>query len=107
MDPFVTAIALIGIVIVVASLLSGVLERRAVPLVVAFLGIGVLLGPRGLGLVDIQLDSPALRTLAILALALVLFTDAVTLNLAEVKSRRRLALTLVGPGTLLPAVLVS
>jgi len=107
MDSFVTGIALIGIVIVVASLMSGALERRAVPLVVAFLGIGVLLGPRGLKLLDIGFESPALLALATLALALVLFTDAVTLNFAEVRSRRRLVLTLIGPGTLLPAGLVT
>jgi NhaP-type Na+/H+ or K+/H+ antiporter len=107
MDSFVAAIALIGIVIVIASLLTSTLERLAVPLVVAFLGIGVLLGPHGLGLLDIRFDSPELRALAILALALVLFTDAVTLNLADVKSRRRLVLTLIGPGTLLPAALIS
>src|SRR6185295_14832491 len=107
MDSFVTGIALIGIVIVVASLMSGALERRAVPLVVAFLGIGVLLGPRGLKLLDIGFESPALLALATLALALVLFTDAVTLNFAEVRSRRRLVLTLIGPGTLLLAGLVT
>jgi NhaP-type Na+/H+ or K+/H+ antiporter len=107
MDSFVTTIALIGIVVVVASLLSSTLERRAVPLVVVFLAIGVLLGPGGLGLVDIGFDSPELRALAVLALALVLFTDAVTLDLVEVRSRRRLVLTLIGPGTLLPAVLLS
>lgn len=107
MDSFVTVIALIGIVIVVASLLSTALERRAVPLAVAFLGIGVVLGPRGLGVVDIRLESPELHALAILALALVLFTDAVTLNFAEVKPRRGLVLTLLGPGTLLPAALLA
>ena len=107
MDSFVTAIALIGVVIVVASLLSSTLERRAVPLVIAFLGIGVLIGPRVLGAVDIRFESPELQALATLALALVLFTDAVTLNLAEVRSRRRLVLTLLGPGTLLPAALLS
>lgn len=107
MHSFLTAIALIGVVIVVASLLSSTLERRAVPLVVAFLGIGFLLGPHALGVVDIRFESPELQALAILALTLVLFTDAVTLNLAEVKSRRSLVLTLIGPGTLLPALLLS
>ena len=38
MSHFATTVALIGIVIIVASLLSGALERRGVPLVAAFLG---------------------------------------------------------------------
>jgi NhaP-type Na+/H+ or K+/H+ antiporter len=42
-----------------------------------------------------------------LSLALVLFTDAVSLNIAEVKRRGALALRLLGPGTLLTAALIA
>ena len=66
MEQFTTTIALIGIVIVAASLLSGALERSGAPLVVVFLALGAALGPWGLGLVDITLDSGALRSLATL-----------------------------------------
>ena len=107
MTPFVSTIALIGIVIVVASLLSGVLERTAVPLVAVFLALGAALGPSGLGVLDVGLDSPELRVLAILALTLVLFSDAVTLDTNEIRAQRVLALRVLGPGTLVPAALIS
>ncbi len=107
MEHFSTTIALVGIVIIVASLLSGALERTGLPLVAVFLALGAALGPAGLGLADIHLDSPVLKTLAILALALVLFSDAVTIETSEVRARRRLVLRMVGPGTLVPAILMS
>ena len=107
MDKFVATVALIGIVIVVASLLSGFIERVGIPLVAAFLLLGAALGPSGFGLVDIQLNSPELRVLAILGLALVLFSDAVTVDIREVRDRRRLVWTVLGPGTLLPAILIA
>jgi NhaP-type Na+/H+ or K+/H+ antiporter len=104
---FVSTIALIGIVIVVASLLSGVLERSAVPLVAVFLALGAALGPSGLGVLDVGLESPELRVLAILALTLVLFSDAVTLDTKEIRAQRALALRVLGPGTLVPAALIG
>jgi NhaP-type Na+/H+ or K+/H+ antiporter len=107
MEAFVTTIALVGIVIVVASLLSGVLDRSGVPLVAVFLGLGALLGPWGLGLMDVTLESPTLRALGTLALVLVLFTDAVTLETSEVRSHRALALRMLLPGTLIPAALTA
>jgi sodium/hydrogen antiporter len=105
MDTFVTTSALVGIVVVVASLLSGLLDRSGVPLVAAFLVLGAALGPLGLGLVDVTLESPTLRVLATLALVLVLFTDAVTLETGEIRKRRRLAWRMLVPGTLIPAAL--
>src|SRR5687768_8521115 len=90
MDQFVTIVALVGLVIVVASLLSGAIERTAIPLVAVFLALGAALGPWGLGLIEIGFESPALRTLATLALALVLFSDAVTIDVVQVRTWRRL-----------------
>jgi NhaP-type Na+/H+ or K+/H+ antiporter len=107
MSGFVMTIALVGIVIVVASLLSGALERKGVPLVAFFLALGVALGPWGLGVANVGLDSPVLRGIATLALTLVLFSDAVTFDLRQVRSHLRLAWRLLGPGTLLPALLIA
>jgi NhaP-type Na+/H+ or K+/H+ antiporter len=106
-EHFTTTIALVGIVIVVASLLSGALERTGLPLVAVFLGLGFILGPTGLGLIDIGLESPVLKTLAMLGLALVLFSDAVTLDPREIRDQRRLTARMLGPGTLIPAVLIA
>ena len=107
MEHFVTTVALIGIVIIVASLLSGALERSGLPLVGVFLMLGALLGPPGLGIVDIGFETPSLRVLATLGLALVLFSDAVTLDIRELRSRWPLLWRLLGPGTLIPAFIVT
>ena len=107
MENFATTVALIGIVIVVASLLSGVLERSGFPLVGVFLALGAVLGPYGLNYVDIGFRSPALHALATLGLALLLFSDAVTLDLKAVREQRPLLWRLLGPGTIIPATLVT
>lgn len=107
MEQFVATVALVGLVIVVASLLSGVVERVGVPLAGAFLLLGAALGPFGLGVIDVRLQSPQLAVLATLGLALVLFTDAVSVNPRDLRERRRLALVVLGPGTLVPATVIA
>ena len=101
------ALALIGIVILVASLLSGLVERTGLPQVVIFLGLGAVLGPAGLNLVSLTLESHALQVIATLGLVLVLFTDAITVEPAEVREHRTLASVVLGPGTLIPAAVIS
>jgi NhaP-type Na+/H+ or K+/H+ antiporter len=104
---FLSTLGLIGAVIMVSALFSGALERSGVPQVLVFLGIGALIGPSGFGLLDAAPESPILRVVATLSLALVLFTDAVSLNLAEVRQNKRLSFLVVGPGTLFSAVLIA
>jgi sodium/hydrogen antiporter len=101
------ALALIGIVILVASLLSGVIERSGLPQVGIFLVLGALLGPAGLGLIDLTLESPTLQIIATLALVLVLFSDAIAMDISELTRQHRLALLVLGPGTLIPAVVIG
>ena len=83
---FAAALALIGIVILVSSLLSGVVERTGLPQVAIFLLLGAVLGPAGLGLVDLTLDSPTLQVIATLGLVLVLFSDAIGVDIGEVRA---------------------
>ncbi len=104
---FISTVALVGIVILLASLLSGILDRSRLPVVAVFLALGALLGPYGLGFVDIGFHSPELHVLAMLALAMVLFSDAVTIDVNEVRARKPLLWRLLGPGTLIPAALVA
>ena len=106
-DPFLITLTLVGVVIVIAALLSGLIERSGVPQVGVLLALGAILGPYGLGLIDTRLDSPVLRAVAILSLALVLFTDALSLDLAQIRRHLRLALLVLGPGTLLSAALIT
>jgi NhaP-type Na+/H+ or K+/H+ antiporter len=104
-ETFVAALAIVGIVIVVSALLSGLIDRSGLPQVAVFLAIGAALGPAGLGVIDITLESQTLRVVATLSLTLVLFTDAVALNISEVQRHATLAVRVLGPGTLLSAAL--
>lgn len=106
-DAFLTTLALVGVVILVAALLSGVVERSRLPQVAVFLALGAALGPAGIGVLNVELDSPALRIIATLSLVLVLFTDALTVDLADVRRHAGLALVVLGPGTLLSAALIA
>lgn len=103
----VTTLALIGVVILVAALLSGLVERTRFPQVALFLLLGLALGPYGLGLVGFDLHSQILQTIATLGLVLVLFTDAVGVNFTEVKRSRGLIRLVLGPGTLLTAAVIA
>jgi len=107
MEAFLPMLALVGAVIVVSALLSGWVDRTGVPQVAVFLALGALIGPYGLGLLDATAESPVLRVVATLSLVLVLFTDAVSLDLKEVKKHKLLASLVLGPGTLLSAALIA
>ena len=106
-DALVTGLAIIGIVIIVSALLSGLVDKSGLPQVAVFIFIGAALGPAGFGVFDQSLDSPVLRVVATLSLTLVLFTDAVTLNTKEVRRYAGLAFRMLGPGTILCAALTA
>ena len=107
LESLTATVALIGIVILVSSLLSGVVERTGIPQVAIFLLLGAVLGPFGLAVFDLGLDSPALRAIATLGLVLVLFSDAISMDLGEVRRNKRLAMLVLGPGSLIPALLIA
>src|SRR5688500_8780066 len=104
-EAFIAAMAIIGIVIVVSALLSGLIERSGLPQVAVFLAIGAALGPAGLGVINHTLESETLRLVATLSLTLVLFTDAVPLSNSDGQRHTSLAIRVLGPGTLLSAAL--
>jgi NhaP-type Na+/H+ or K+/H+ antiporter len=106
-EMFVSMLALTGAVIVVSALLSGLVERSGLPQVIVFLVLGALIGPAGLALLDAGVNSPILRVVATLSLVLVLFTDAVSLDIREVRQHRLLAALVLGPGTLVSAGLIA
>ena len=106
-EALTATLALVGIVILISALLSGLVERSRLPQVAVFLALGAALGPAGLGMLTLTLDSPAVRVVATLSLTLVLFTDAVTLDIAEARRHSKLAFLVLGPGTLLSAALTA
>ena len=99
----VAMVALTGAVIVITSLMSGWVERSNFPQTAVFLILGAVLGPAALDVMDVRIDTPVLRVVATLALALVLFTDAVTLEFKEIRKRIRTVSLVLGPGTLVAA----
>src|ERR1044071_7650309 len=106
-ESLVAGLAIIGIVIIVSALLSGLVDRSGLPQVAVFIFIGAALGPAGFGVFDMTLTSPVLRVVATLSLSMVLFTYAVTLNTKEVRRRAGLAFRMLGPGTILCAALTA
>jgi len=96
-----TAFGLIAGVLVVSALAAGLVERAPLSFPMLFLGLGFLLGDRGLRLISIGLDSNVLQVVAVVALALVLFLDAVNLELTELRRDWLVPVLVLGPGTLL------
>jgi len=106
-DSLIAGLAIIGIVIIVSALLSGLVDRSGLPQVAVFILIGAALGPSGFGVFDMTLTSPVMRVVATLSLTMVLFTDAVTLNTKDLRRYARLAFRMLGPGTILCAALTA
>ena len=104
---FLSTLALIGAVIVISALVSGLVEKSGFPQIVVFLGLGAAIGPAGLNLINADLHSPILRVVGTLSLVLVLFTDALSLNLSEVRKHRLLSFLVLGPGTIFSAMLIA
>ena len=91
LEHFPATLALIGLVVLVSSLLSGWVERTGLPQVAIFLLLGVVLGPFGLGLLTLTLRSPSLQVIATLALVLVLFSDAIGVDIGAAGKNRRVS----------------
>ncbi len=67
------------------SLVASRLERMPVSGAIVFVAAGLLCGPVGLELVDLQIDGEAIRWLAELTLAVLLFTDSANANLSVLR----------------------
>ncbi|MGH2598373.1 MAG: cation:proton antiporter [Dehalococcoidia bacterium] len=102
-----TGFALLAIVLIVSALASGVVLRAPLSFPMIFLGVGVLLGPRGAGVIEISLDDPVLEAVAIITLSLALFIDAVQLRLDELREGWQVPVLTTGPGTLLMMALIA
>lgn len=93
--------ALIAIVLTVTALISGLVERSPLSFPLVFLGLGFVLGERVFGIIEIEPHDPALEIVATLTLALVLFLDAVKLQVEELGKRWLVPFLVLGPGTAL------
>ncbi len=107
MPDILTSLALVGAVLLVAALLSGVIERIPISFPMIFLGLGFALGERGLGLIHLDAHDAGLETIATLSLAFVLFLDALNLEFDRNGRDWVIPVLTLGPGTLLTVLFVS
>ncbi len=83
-------LAILGTFIFLYSITSKGFERTPVNGAIVFAAFGVIFGPLGLDLLKLDVSGEGLRTLAELALALLLFTDAANANLGILKTSLRI-----------------
>src|SRR5688500_3698504 len=99
--------ALVAVVLTVAALGAGLVERAPLSFPMIFLGLGFLLGTHGFKVRACDVHSPALEAIATLTLALVLFLDAVNLEFARERKEWLVPALSLGPGTLLIVCIVA
>ncbi len=102
-----TAFGLIAVVLTVSGLASPLVERAPLSFPMIFLGLGVLLGPRGAGVIDVDAHDRTLESIAVFNLALVMFLDAVKLRFDEGARAWVIPTLVLGPGTLLTIALIA
>lgn len=97
----------IGLVVIVSGLVSGLVERGPLSQVLVFIALGVVVGPHGFDIIDLGIESPAIETVGTISLLLVFFTDAVKINLGQLRSQWILPALALGPGALLTILLIG
>ncbi len=107
MPDLLTGFGVAALVLVVAALAAGLVDRAPLSFPMIFLALGFLLGPSGAGLLHLDAHDRTLEAIAILNLALVLFLDAVKLQLDELGRDWPIPVLALGPGTLLITALVA
>jgi len=96
---FILIFGVIAVVLTVTALASGLVERSPLSFPLIFLGLGFLLGSRGFDELHVGPHSPFLEVVATLTLALVLFLDAVKIQITELGKRWLVPALILGPGT--------
>jgi NhaP-type Na+/H+ or K+/H+ antiporter len=91
-------LAILAAIVLVYGTVAGRLERTPLSGAPVFMGIGLLLGPVGLGVLDISVDTGEIRTLAELTLALVLFVEAADADLDVLRHSFRIPVRLLTIG---------
>lgn len=87
MTDAVVVFGVVGAILTISALASGIVERSPLSFPLMFLGLGLALGGGGLGALEIGPHDQILEVVATLTLALVLFLDAAKLQVAELGRR--------------------
>ena len=97
-------LVIFAVFILIYSSVAGAVEKTWISGAIIFTAFGLLIGPVGLDMISFKADREAIRTLAELTLALVLFTDAAGADLGVLRQFERLPIRLLLVG--LPITIV-
>lgn len=99
MPDFVVVFALLAVVLMITALVSGLVERSPLSFPLIFLSFGLALGGSGFKVIQMAPNDPVLEVVATLTLSLVLFLDAVKIQVEELGKRWLVPALILGPGT--------
>ncbi len=105
MPDLLTILSLTAFVLIFAGLSEGFVSRAPLSFPMIFLGLGFLLGSRGL--ISTSPESRTLEAVGTVTLALVLFLDAVRMKFDRKPSEWLVPSLVLGPGTILTLVIVA
>ncbi len=88
-------LVIFAVFILIYSTVAGAVEKTWISGAIIFTAFGLLIGPVGLDLISFKADREAIRTLAELTLALVLFTDAAGADMGVLKKFEKLPVRLL------------
>ena len=107
MPDLLTAFALVAVVLTIAGLTSGLVERAPLSFPIVFLGLGFLLGEHGLSVLELGPEDPLLESVATLTLALVLCLEGVRIGNESMEGAGAVPVLSLGPGTLIIVSVVA
>jgi NhaP-type Na+/H+ or K+/H+ antiporter len=99
------SLAIIAGAVLAVAAVSGRISGTSITPAILFAAIGILVGPKVLGEVDLSSSGSGVRTLAEATLALVLFSDASRINLKELRRGASIPARLLGIGLPLTIIL--
>src|SRR5437763_15705684 len=91
-------LAVIAAVVVTYAVVSRRLDRTPVTAAIFFVSLGLLVGSKGLGWIDLGSGSESVRLLAEITLTLVLFADASRIDIGALRREYAVPLRLLGIG---------
>jgi sodium/hydrogen antiporter len=92
----ISGIAIFLLTIVIYAIFAIWLGKRSITMPMYFLAVGALLGPFGVNLLAVTLKSENVKVMVEITLALILFADASSLKLRELKDDRSVPIRLLG-----------
>jgi NhaP-type Na+/H+ or K+/H+ antiporter len=99
------SLAIVALAVLAVAAVSGRIAGTPVTPAMLFVGIGLLVGPKVLGELDLASTSSTVQTLAEATLALVLFSDASRINLRQLRRDANVPVRLLAIGLPLTIVL--